>query len=93
MGSDGPDLVGSSKPDFVKGSLTMGQGKGKTAVLGRTNLRLFIEMVKLVCEPEPHARPKIAFPNDLSGHGTEPMGWEHCPQVQGSRDGHSQAVG
>ena len=77
MGSDGPDLVGGSKPDSVTGSLTKGEGKGKTAVLGRTNLRLFIEMVKLVCEREPHARPKIAFPNDQSGHSTEPMGWEN----------------
>lgn len=57
MGSEGPDLVGSSKPDSVTGSLTRGQGRGKTAVLGRTNLRLFIEMVKLVCKPEPHSRP------------------------------------
>ena len=43
-------------------SLTKGQGKGKTAVLRRTNHRLFIEKVKLVCEPEPHARPKISIP-------------------------------
>ena len=69
-------MVGSSKPDFVTGSLTKGQGKGKTAVLGRTNLKLFIEMVKLVCEPEPHARPKISIPHDLCGHGTDPMGWK-----------------
>jgi hypothetical protein len=61
MGSDEPDLVGSSKPDLVAGSLTKGQGKGKTAVLGRTNLKLFIVMVKLVCEPEPHVRPKISI--------------------------------
>ena len=57
--------------------LGAGHGKGKTAVLGRTNLRLFIEMVKLVCEREPHARPRIAFPDDPSGHNTEPMGWEN----------------
>jgi hypothetical protein len=69
-------LVGSSKPDFVKGSLTKGQCMGKTDVLGRTNFRLFIDMVKLVSEPEPHARPKISIPHDLCGHGTDPMGWK-----------------
>ena len=34
-------------------------------------------MMKLVCLPEPNARPKIAFPNDpSSGNGTDPMGWQ-----------------
>eukprot|EP00092_Neocalanus_flemingeri_P016157 GFUD01017486.1.p1 GENE.GFUD01017486.1~~GFUD01017486.1.p1 ORF type:complete len:966 (+),score=316.83 GFUD01017486.1:53-2899(+) len=76
IGAGGPDLVGSSKLDSVTGSLHFRQGRGKTAVLGRTNLRLFEEMVNLVCLPELHARPKIAFPNDPSGYGTDPMGWE-----------------
>ena len=72
--SAGPALVGSSKPDCVTGCTK--QGRGKMAVLGRTNLSLFSEMVKLVCLPEPHARPKIAFPNDPSRQGTDPMGWQ-----------------
>jgi len=77
IGAEGPVLVGSSKVDSVTGCPPKGQGMGKIAVLGRTNLSLFKEMVKLVCSPDPHARPKIAFPNDPStGHGTDPMGWK-----------------
>jgi len=77
MGAEGPILVGSSKVDSVTGCPPKGQGLGKIAVLGRTNLSLFKEMVKLVCSPDPHARPRIAFPNDpSSGHGTDPMGWQ-----------------
>ena len=26
--------------------------------------------------PDAHERPKIAFPNDPRGYGTDPMGWE-----------------
>ena len=51
MGSDGAGLVGSNKPDCVTGSLTRGQGNGKTAVQGRTNLRLFTEMVNICVLP------------------------------------------
>ena len=76
MRSGGPDLVGSNRLDTVTGCIPKGEGRGKMVVLGRTNLRLFTEMVKLVCEPEPHVRPKIAFPTDPSGFGTDPMGWE-----------------
>ena len=76
IGAKGPVLVGSSKVDSVTGCPPKGHGMGTIAVLGRTNLSLFKEMVKLVCTPDPHARPRIAFPNDPSGHGSDPMGWE-----------------
>ena len=46
MRSEGPDVVGSMKSDSVSGSLPGAQGRGKIAVLGRTNLGLFEEMVK-----------------------------------------------
>ena len=85
MRSEGPDVVGSRKSDSVSGSLPGAQGRGKIAVLGRTNLGLFEEMVKQVCLPDAHERPKIAFPNDPSGYGTDPMGWERL--VCGSQGG------
>ena len=52
MRSEGPDRVGSRKPDGVSGSLPGAQGRGKIAVLGRTKLGLFEEMVKQVSAGE-----------------------------------------
>ena len=43
----GGSLVGSSKPDCVTGSLARGLGNGKNTVQGRTNLRLYTEMVNI----------------------------------------------
>ena len=49
-------------------------------------------MVKLVCLPDAHERPKIAFPNDPSGYGTDPMGWERLVDLAHYKAGKSHLM-
>ena len=76
LGASGPSIVGTSKRDSVTGHSHRldTRPEDKVAIIGRTNLGLFSEMVNLVCMVEEHRRPKIAFPT--GGRGKDPMGWD-----------------
>ena len=71
----GPSVFGVKKRDSILGGTSLGLSSQceQVSILGRTNSRLFEEMVTLVCEVEEHRRPKIAFPPAI---GTEAMGFE-----------------
>ena len=75
--NEGPPMFGSNKRDSILG-IKPNNNIEKTAILARTNLRLFTEMVKLVCSKEEHLRPKIAFPSDPTTNDS--MGWEKLEQ-------------
>ena len=72
-GAKAPPLVGSGKADWVVGEEEVTKST-TIAVLSRTNLGQFEEMIKLVCEPPKYARPKIALPS--SPGQEDPYGWD-----------------
>ena len=68
-----PMLVGSGKLDCVTSNIQWTK-EDKIAVLGRTNVGIFKEMVRLVCEVDPMERPNIALPR--SPNQQDPLGWD-----------------
>jgi len=77
-----PPLVGGKQADVVTVSE---QYPRRTAVIARTNLRLFEEMVELVCEVEPCHRPEIAF-TVQAGDG-DPLKLQELEQLEYFRTG------
>ena len=71
-GVKAPPLIGGGKADFVVGDEEITK-KTTIAVISRTNMGQFEEMVKVVCEKPRYARPKIALP--FSPGAEDPFGW------------------
>jgi len=71
-GVKAPPLNGGGKADFVVGDEEITK-KTTIAVISRTNMGQFEEMVKVVCEKPRYARPKIALP--FSPGAEDPFGW------------------
>ena len=90
LNNKGPTLFGSRKKDSVLGEESLAAADGPIVILARTNLRLFTEMVTLVCEPEEHLRPKIAFPFDPTSR--DPMGWEKLTNMVHHKTGNIQLI-
>ena len=90
--NQGPTLFGSRKRDSVLGDRSLSEVDGPIVILARTNLRLFAEMVTLVCEPEEHLRPQIAFPFDPSS-SSDPMGWVKLVNMVHHKNGNRDRKG
>jgi len=86
----GPVLVGSKKKDSVT-LVEKKPGVQKIAILARTNLRLFEEMVKLVCEVDEDKRPNIAFPMDTSAN-SDPIGFQLILDLEHFRAGNMHLI-
>ena len=89
LSNPGPTLCGSRKEDSVLGDKSHDAVDGPKAIISRTNQRLHTEMVKLVCEPEEHSRPKIAFPCDPNSR-SDPMGWKKLENMVAHKTGGTQ---
>ena len=91
LSNRGPTLFGSRKKDSVLGDKSLAEVDGPIVILARTNLRLFTEMVTLVCKPEEHLRPKIAFPFDPSSN-SDPMGWNKLVNMAHHKTGNIHLI-
>ena len=85
-GARAPALIGSGKADCVTFGRGMAAAGGRqVAVLSRTNLAQFMEMVRLVCVPPRACRPAIALP--IAPGAEDPHGWALLVDLEHYRAG------